>query len=45
MKYGKNGFKYRPKYALNVLCKDEEEQKALYDKLTAMGLKVKVVCV
>lgn len=45
MKYGKNGFKYRPQYALNIICADEEEQKKLYEELKLMGLKVKVVCV
>ena len=43
--YGKNGYKYRPQYGVLVRCKDEAHQQALYKQLTALGLKVKVVCV
>ena len=45
MQYGKNGYKYRPQYGVLVRCKDEAHQQALYKQLTALGLKVKVVCV
>ena len=45
MQYGKNGYKYRPQYGVIVRCKDEAHQQALYKQLTALGLKVKVVCV
>lgn len=45
MQYGKNGCKYRPQYGVIVRCKDEAHQQALYKQLTALGLKVKVVCV
>ena len=45
MQYGKNGYKYRPQYGVIVHCKDEAHQQALYKQLTALGLKVKVVCV
>ena len=30
-------------YALNVVCKDEEQQKELFDELSKRGLEVKVV--
>lgn len=42
---GKNGFKYRPKYGLVVVCRDEKHQEALFNKLQKMGLKLKVVAV
>ena len=42
---GENGFKYRPKYGLVVVCTDEAHQQTLFKKLTKMGLKLKVVCV
>lgn len=38
-------FAYVPKYGIVVLCADEAEQKSLYEKLLAMGLKLKVVAV
>jgi hypothetical protein len=42
---GQNGFKYRPKFGLVVVCKDEAHQQALFKRLTKLALKVKVVCV
>ncbi|WP_300965493.1 hypothetical protein [uncultured Alistipes sp.] len=41
----KTEFVYQPKYGIVVLCADESEQKSLYDKLFALGLKLKVVAV
>ena len=42
---GQNGFKYRPKFGLVVVCKDEAHQQVLFKRLTKLSLKVKVVCV
>jgi hypothetical protein len=42
---GQNGFKYRPKFGLVVVCKDEAHQQVLFKRLTKLALKVKVVCV
>lgn len=42
---GQNGFKYRPKFGLVVVCKDEAHQQALFKRLTKLSLKIKVVCV
>ncbi|MBK8157997.1 MAG: Com family DNA-binding transcriptional regulator [Rhodospirillaceae bacterium] len=30
---GRNGFKYRPRFGVIVLCADEAEQRRIYDKL------------
>lgn len=38
-------FSYREQYGLVIICKDEEEQKALYEKLKRDGYKLKVVVV
>ncbi len=38
-------FNYKQQYGIVVLCKDENEQKMLYEKLLKMGLKLKVVAV
>ncbi|WP_281282660.1 hypothetical protein [Treponema pectinovorum] len=38
-------FVYQPKYGIVVLCTDESEQKSLYEKLLALGLRLKVVAV
>lgn len=42
---GKNGFKYRDKYGLIILCKDAEDQELLFNKLKAQGYKLRVVTV
>lgn len=42
---GQNGFKYRPKFGLVVVCKDEAHQQVLFKRLTKLALEVKVVCV
>jgi hypothetical protein len=38
-------FNYKQQYGIVVICADEKEQKQLFEKLSAMGLKLKVVCV
>lgn len=40
-----NKFKYHQQYGVIVICKDEAEQKAVYERLAAQGLTLKVVCV
>lgn len=42
---GENGFEYEEIYAINVVCKDEADQKKTFDKLTSMGYECKVVVV
>ena len=42
---GQNGFKYRPKFGLVVVCKDETHQQVLFKRLTKLALNIKVVCV
>ena len=39
------GFNYKQQYAVVVICKDEVEQEAIYNRLKAEGLKLKVVAV
>ena len=34
---------YKPVYGLNIVCKDENEQIELFERLKADGFKVKVV--
>lgn len=38
-------FSYKEQYAVVVICKDENEQKAIYDRLFDEGYKLKVVAV
>lgn len=40
-----NKFKYKQQYGVVVICKNEEEQKVIYERLAAQGLTLKVVCV
>lgn len=40
---GANGFKYREQFGVIVICKDEAEHKAVYERLKAQGYKCKVV--
>lgn len=42
---GRNGFKYRPKFGVIILCKDEADQAEVYARLKADGYKLKVVSV
>lgn len=41
----KKGFSYKSQYGVVVVCKDESEQKQIYEKLKKEGLTLKVVCV
>jgi hypothetical protein len=38
-------FNYRQQYGVIVVCKDEKEQEAIYDRLRNDGLTCKIVCV
>lgn len=38
-------FNYKQQYAVVVMCKDEPEQEAIYNRLKAEGFKLKVVAV
>jgi len=42
---GKNGFKYRPKFGVIVLCDNEREQQTTYEKLKRQGHALRVVTV
>jgi hypothetical protein len=42
---GKNGFVYKPKYGVIIICADEDEQKTIYERLLAEGFKLRVVVV
>lgn len=38
-------YEYKPQYGIVVICKDENEQKAVFERLSSEGLTLKVVCV
>lgn len=38
-------FVYKQQYGVVVICKDENEQRAIYERLHAEGYKLKVVAV
>ena len=38
-----NGFKYKERFGVIVLCRDEAEHKVVYERLKAEGYKCKVV--
>ena len=40
---GVNGYKYKPKFGVIVVCHDEEHHKAAFAQLTSQGHKCKVV--
>lgn len=40
-----NKFTYRQQYGVIVICRDEADQKVVYERLRAQGLTLKVVCV
>jgi hypothetical protein len=42
---GLNGFKYRERHGVIVLCRDAREQQAVFNKLQALGYTLKVVTV
>ena len=40
---GVNGFRYKERFGVIVMCKDEAEHKTVYDRLKAQGYTCKVV--
>lgn len=40
---GANGFKYREQFGVIVVCKDEAEHRAVYERLKAEGYKCRLV--
>jgi hypothetical protein len=42
---GRNGFKYRPKFGVVVLCTDERHHVEVYEALRRQGYRCKVVAV
>lgn len=38
-------FRYKPKYGVIVVCKDEQDQEQKFRSLSQRGWKLKVVCV
>lgn len=40
---GANGFNYKQQFGVIVICKDEVEHKAVYERLTSQGHKCKAV--
>lgn len=40
-----SGFSYKEQYAVVVICTDEKEQEAIYNRLKEEGFKLKVVAV
>jgi predicted 3-demethylubiquinone-9 3-methyltransferase (glyoxalase superfamily) len=38
-------FNYKEQYGIVVICQNEEEQKAIYERLLKEGFKLKVVTV
>jgi predicted 3-demethylubiquinone-9 3-methyltransferase (glyoxalase superfamily) len=38
-------FNYKEQYGVIVICKDEDDQKAIFERLQKEGLKLKVVTV
>jgi hypothetical protein len=41
----RNGFNYRQQYGLVIVCRDEQHQARLYERLRKQGHKLKVVAV
>lgn len=39
------GFSYKQQFAVVVICEDEKEQEAIYNRLKDEGYKLKVVAV
>lgn len=42
---GRNGYRYKSQFGLVVLCKDEDDQRVKFDRVSRMGWPVKVVTV
>lgn len=40
---GANGFKYKEQFGVIVVCRDEAEHRAVYERLKAEGYKCRVV--
>lgn len=40
-----SGFSYKEQFAVVVICRDESEQEAVYNRLKKEGFKLKVVAV
>ena len=40
-----SGFSYKQQFAVVVICKDEKEQEAIYNRLKEEGHQLKVVAV
>ena len=38
-------FNYKEQYGVIVICKDEKEQREIYERLLAQGLTLKIVTV
>ena len=38
-------YTYKPQYGVIVICTDEKEQQAIYERLKAEGLTLKIVSV
>lgn len=38
-------FNYKEQYCVIVICKDEKEQREIYERLLAQGLTLKIVTV
>ncbi|WP_325436894.1 hypothetical protein [Pseudomonas nitroreducens] len=42
---GRNGYAYKPRFGVIVVCPDEQAQQDTYQRLKAQGYKLRVVCV
>ncbi|MBO2656057.1 hypothetical protein I6M49_21675 [Shewanella algae] len=42
---GRNGFKYKPRFGVIVVCEDEKTQAKTFERLKKDGYKCKVVTV
>jgi len=42
---GKNGFKYRERHGIIILCEDAKAQERLFNQLKAQGYRLRVVTV
>ena len=40
-----SSYTYKPQYGVIVICRDEAEQKAVFERLKQDSLTLKVVCV
>lgn len=42
---GKNGYKYKPRFGVMIICSDEHQQRSVYEAVKHQGHKVKVVSI